>query len=109
MLKRLLQRLVIFGLGVFSVWFIVFIVFEFADRRLPWLLAVAATYGFAAYVFLPRVVRMGLKVLQHRRVPRYTITGDGLPGDPVNVVLVGTLEQLRAAFAAAGWSEADRC
>jgi hypothetical protein len=108
MLKRLLQRLVIFGLGVFSVWLIVFVVFEFADRRLPWLLAVAATYGFAAYVFLPRVVRMGLKVLQHRRVPRYTITGDGLPGDPVNVVLIGTLQQLRAAFAAAGWSEADR-
>ena len=36
------------------------------------------------------------------------ITGDGLPGDPVNVVLIGTLQQLRAAFATAGWSEADR-
>ena len=29
-------------------------------------------------------------------------------GDPVNVVLVGTLHQLRGAFAALGWSEADR-
>ena len=35
-LKRFLQRLVIFGLGIFSAWFIVFVVFEFADRRLPW-------------------------------------------------------------------------
>jgi LssY C-terminus len=31
-----------------------------------------------------------------------------LPGDPVNVVLVGTLQQLRGAFAALGWFEADR-
>ena len=38
----------------------------------------------------------------------YTITGDGLPGDPVNVALVGTLQQLRSAFATLGWSEADR-
>jgi len=41
-------------------------------------------------------------------VPSYTITGDGLPGDPVNLALVGTLQELRKAFAALGWSEADR-
>jgi hypothetical protein len=108
LLKRLLQRLVIFGLGIFSVWLIVFVVFEFADRRLPWFLALAATYGAAAYIILPRIVRMGLKILKHKRVPSYTITGDGLPGDPVNLVLAGTLRQLHAAFATAGWSEADR-
>ena len=108
LLKRFLQRLAIFGLGLFTVWFIVFVVFEVADRWLPWFLALAATYGVAAYIILPRIVRMGLKVLQHKRVPRYTITGDGLPGDPVNLALTGTLEQLRAAFAHAGWSEADR-
>src|SRR5262249_38114783 len=62
----------------------------------------------AAYVILPRVVRMGLAILQHKRVPRYTITGDGLPGDPVNLALIGTFQQLRSAFATAGWSEADR-
>ena len=108
LLKRFLQRLIIFGLGIFSVWLIVFVVFDFADRSLPWFLALAVTYGIAAYIILPRIVRMGLKILQRKRVPRYTITGDGLPGDPVNLVLVGTLQQLRAAFATAGWSEADR-
>jgi hypothetical protein len=51
---------------------------------------------------------MGLKILQRKRVPRFTITGDGLPGDPVNLVLTGTLQQLRAGFSAAGWSGADR-
>ena len=108
LLTRLLQRLLILGLGILSVWLIVFVVFEFADHRLPWVLALAATYGIAAYVVLPRTVRMGLKILQRKRVPRYSITGDGLPGDPVNLVLIGTLQQLHAAFATAGWSEADR-
>jgi hypothetical protein len=51
---------------------------------------------------------MGLKILQRKSVPSFTITGDGLPGDPVNIALVGTLRQLRAAFATIGWSEADR-
>src|SRR5262249_58851395 len=51
---------------------------------------------------------MGLKILQHKRVLSFTTTGDGLPGDPVNLALIGTLEKLRAAFATVGWSEADR-
>jgi len=108
LLKRLLQRSLIFGLGVVTVWLIVFVIFETADRRLPWILAVGVTYGIAAYLVLPRVIRMGLKVLQHKLVPSFTITGDGLPGDPVNLALIGTLPQLRAGFAALGWSEADR-
>jgi hypothetical protein len=82
-------------------------VFRFVDNRRSWILALALTYGIAAYIILPRAVRMGLKILQRRHVPRYTITGDGLPGDPVNLVLIGTLQQLRAAFETVGWSQAD--
>src|SRR5579872_4275678 len=107
LLKRWLQRLLVLALGILSVWLIVF-VFRFTDRRLPWVLALALTYGIAAYIILPRTVRMGLKFSQRKRVPRYTITGDGLPGDPVNLVLTGTLQQLNAAFKLAGWSPADR-
>ncbi len=107
-LKRLVRRLLVLGLGVFAVWLIVFVIFRIADNRLPWILAVAITYGIAAYIILPRVVRLGLKILLRKRVPRYTITGDGLPGDPVNLVLKGTRAQLDAAFARAGWSQADR-
>jgi hypothetical protein len=107
-LKRLLQRLLILGLGIFTVWLIVDVIFRIADRRLPWIIALSITYGLAAYVILPRIIHLGLRILQRERVPRYTVTGDGLPGDPVNVALVGTLGELRAAFAALGWSEADR-
>jgi hypothetical protein len=108
LLKRFFQRLLVLGLGIFSVWLVVFVIFETADRRLPWMLAVGLTYGLAAYVVLPQTVRMGLKILQRKRVPRYTTTADGLPGDPVNLVLIGTLQQLHTAFAIAGWSVADR-
>ena len=106
MLKRLVRRTLILGLGVFSIWLIVF-VFRITDQRVPTVLALALTYGVAAYLILPQAVRMGLKILQRRHVPRFTITGDGLPGDPVNLVLTGTLEELRAAFRSAGWSKAD--
>jgi hypothetical protein len=103
---RLLQRSLVLGLGILSIWLIVF-VFRFVDNRQSWILALALTYAIAAYVILPRTVRMGLKILQRKHVPRYTITGDGLPGDPVNLMLTGTLQQLRSAFATAGWTEAD--
>jgi hypothetical protein len=96
----------VLGLGIFAVWLIAF-VFRITDRRLPTILALALTYGVAAYIVLPRIVRMSLKTLQRKSVPSFTLTGDGLPGDPVNLALVGAAAQLRAAFAVAGWTEAD--
>ena len=59
-LLRLLQRLLIVEVGVATVWLIVFVVFRFVDHRLPWILALGLTYGLAAYVILPRAVRMSL-------------------------------------------------
>ncbi len=105
-LIRFFQRLLVVALGVMTVWLIVF-VFRLVDRRAPSVLAVAFSYVVAAYVILPRSVQLGLKILHRQRVPSYTLTGDGLPGDPVNLVLIGTHRQLCAAFAAVGWAEAD--
>jgi hypothetical protein len=106
LLKLTLQRLLILGLGILAVWLIAF-VFRLVDREVPTLVALGLTYAIAAYVILPRIVRTGLKLLRRKRIPRFTITGDGLPGDPVNLVLTGTRQQLQAAFEAAGWSGAD--
>jgi hypothetical protein len=103
---RVLQRVFIFALGIVSIWLIVD-VFKFVDHRTPTILALGITYGIAAYVILPRAVRMGLKILRRKHVPRFTLTSDGLPGDPVNLALVGTFGELRAAFGAADWVEAD--
>jgi hypothetical protein len=105
-LIRFFQRVLVFGLGILAVWLIVF-VFRWVDRRVPSVLAIAFSYAAAAYLILPQSVHLGLKILHRKRVPSFTLTGDGLPGDPVNLVLIGTRQQLRAAFAAAGWTEAD--
>ena len=105
-LIRLIHRLLVLALGIAAVW-IVLAVFRITDHRLPWILALGLTYGLAAYVILPRIVRMGLKILQRKSVPSFTLTGDGLPGDPVNLALIGEFAKLRAAFALAGWTEAD--
>jgi hypothetical protein len=105
---RTLQRIAIFGIGVVSIWLIVFVVWDFADQRLPMALALGITYAVGAYIILPYAVRMGLKVLQRHRVPSFTVSADGLPADPVNIALYGTLDELRAAFAAIGWVEADK-
>jgi LssY C-terminus len=105
-LERFVQRLTVLGLGIVAIWLIVY-VFRITDRRLPTILALWVAYMLAAYVILPRIVRMSVKILQRKRVPSFTLTGDGLPGDPVNLVLIGELDKLRAAFFAAGWTEAD--
>ena len=108
LIKRLLRRLLIFGLGVFTVWFVVFVVFEDADHRLPWILAVGPYLrNCRVYCSAARHSR-GTEDFPPQTGAKFTTTGDGLPGDPVNVALVGTLQQLRAAFGALGWSEADR-
>jgi hypothetical protein len=107
-LKLFIQRILVFAIGVAAVWLIAFVIFDIADKRLPLVLAAAVTYGLGAYVVLPRAVRIALRVLQRGRVPSYTLTGDGLPGDPVNIALLGSYRDLTAAFAKAGWSEADK-
>lgn len=100
------RRLAVLALGAFGVWLIVF-VFQLTDSRLPTIVAISLAYAVAAYLILPRVVRMSLKILQRKSVPSFTVTGDGFPGDPVNLVLIGEFERLRAAFLSAGWTEAE--
>ena len=63
LLIRTVQRIAIFTIGAVSVWLIVFVVFDFADKELPVFFALSATYAIGAYVILPYAVRMGLKVL----------------------------------------------
>ncbi len=62
----------------------------------------------AAYFLLPIAWR--LLTRHHPAVegmPRITVTRNGIPGDPLNVALVGTEEEVVAAMLAAGWLPAD--
>jgi len=108
LLIRILRRVAIFAVGVVSVWLIAFVVFDWADKKLPVALALGVTYAIGAYVILPYAVRMGLKFSQLKSVPSFTVAADGLPADPVNLGLIGTFAELREAFSAIGWAEADK-
>ncbi|MEO8908156.1 MAG: LssY C-terminal domain-containing protein [Microbacteriaceae bacterium] len=60
-----------------------------------------------AYLVLPRLHR----ILTRLYVPNYFIgrarTSDGLLGDPINLALIGSEEQLNLAMQEAGWTRAD--
>ncbi|MGB2930963.1 MAG: LssY C-terminal domain-containing protein, partial [Methyloceanibacter sp.] len=72
------------------------------------LLLIALAWAVVAYLIVPR-----LWVAYFRRHPlltqlaRITQTGDGHPGDPINLALLGTDEELVKAMSAAGWFPAD--
>lgn len=63
-----------------------------------WLLA---AYGIAPQIWRDRE-RMHLN-----GTPRRTVTSEGIPGDPLNVGLVGPRDRLMSVMAAAGWRPAD--
>ncbi len=64
-------------------------------------------WPLVAYLLLPRFHR----ILTGVYLPDYFIgrarTSDGLLGDPVNLALLGSEEQVHQAMAAAGWTRAD--
>src|SRR6478672_9505340 len=71
------------------------------------LLVLAVLYLFAAYLVIPFV----WEFYAHRHPsfddnPRLTRTGDDHPGDPLNVSLIGTKEQIEAIMKAAKWDPA---
>jgi len=72
----------------------------------------AVVLALAAYVVLAYLVLPGMwRHYEHRpgleHSPMVTQTASGIPGDPINVGLVGTREEVLRAFAAAGWKPAD--
>lgn len=78
-------------------------------RRLSIRIAtVLALYFLVAYIVLPAA----WKVYVHRHpaideTPGITLTGDGQPGDPVNVALIGSEADVLRITKAAGWYRAD--
>ena len=89
-----------------AVWLAVLIVLE--GFRTWWgVLLAVVVWAITAYLALPRLHRM----LSDLYVPDYffgrTRTADGLLGDPVNLGVDGSFEQLDAVMRTAGWHRAD--
>ena len=68
---------------------------------------VVGLWIFAAYVALP----WAWKHYEHQpgleSAPKFSVTAAGIPGDPLNLGLVGTEEQVVKAMLDAGWTPAD--
>jgi hypothetical protein len=71
------------------------------------LLAMLLGYGLLAYVILPALWTH----YEHQKglagLPMVTRTGQGIPGDPINVGLIGDQKDVVCAMHAAGWFPAD--
>jgi LssY C-terminus len=77
-------------------------------RVLIWVLAVLATYGLVAYVIVPRMwQRYEERHPAFANAEKITHTGAGIPGDPVNLGLVGSETEIQGAMLAAKWHPAD--
>src|ERR1700744_375706 len=78
--------------------------------RRHWLLvleAVAIVYLLLAYVVLPALWSHHEPETALASLPMVTYTGTGIPGDALNVGLVGSEEDVLRAMQAAGWFPAD--
>jgi len=71
-------------------------------------LGIVVAYLLVAYLLLPQLGKE--KMRRHPDLldgARLTHTGSGLPGDPLNLALVGSEEDVIRALLAAGWRPAD--
>jgi hypothetical protein len=80
---------------------------RWAERAGDATVGLLALYLLVAYIVLPTLWRH----FEHHPVmseaPKTTYTTDGIPGDPLNVGLVGSKEEVVAGMIAAGWLPAD--
>jgi hypothetical protein len=68
---------------------------------------VLAIWLMLAYLALPLIWRHYEHNPSLADAPKTTVTGQGIPGDPLNVGLIGAEEDVIRAMHAAGWSPAD--
>ncbi|HEX5104033.1 MAG TPA: LssY C-terminal domain-containing protein [Pirellulaceae bacterium] len=84
------------------------------SARNPWhravriFVTILLVYFVVAYLLMPLLWRR----FAHRHpaiddTPGITLTGDKHPGDPINVALIGSEEQVKQIMQAAGWFPAD--
>ncbi|WP_326952565.1 LssY C-terminal domain-containing protein [Arthrobacter sp. Leaf69] len=101
----MLDRALFVFSGVAAIWLATLLFEESLQRYMAWFSIVF--WAALAYLVLPRVHRILTKIY----LPDYFIgrarTSDGLLGDPVNLALLGSEDQVHAAMHRAGWTQAD--
>jgi hypothetical protein len=81
---------------------------RFAARTIAAAVLPLPAYALLAYVVLPVSWRRYERSSVGRDAAGITRTAEGIPGDPLNVALVGNQDEVIAAMRAASWVLADR-
>ena len=71
-------------------------------------LVILGGYGLLAYLVLPGFWTHYEHQSGLADMPMVTRTAQGIPGDPMNVGLIGDISDVVCAMHAAGWYPADR-
>jgi hypothetical protein len=77
------------------------------ERVLSFALAIVTVYALLAYLALPALWSHYEHQKDLASLPMVTHTAQGIPGDPINVGLVGDAKDVLCAMQAAGWFPAD--
>jgi LssY C-terminus len=82
---------------------------QIAGRRRRWIVLAGVLFAYLllAYLLLPALWRHHEHEPGLASLPMVTRTGSDIPGDPLNVGLVGAKEDVLLAMHAAGWFPAD--
>ena len=78
------------------------------ERCLRLSLLTVIAYTMLAYLLLPAIWTHYEHQKDLATLPMVTLTAQGIPGDPINIGLVGDDKDLLCAMQAAGWYPADR-
>lgn len=79
-----------------------------SHHRLGWILTLLIAWAVAAYVIAPQIWKLVFRKNPGLAAgPHLTHTVDGHDGDPVNIGLVGSREDVVRGMIAAGWFPAD--
>ena len=73
-------------------------------RLLVLCMTMLSLYLLAAYVVVPAFWQRYESQPGLTHMPMVTTTKQGIPGDPINVALVGSREEVMAVMKEAGWS-----
>ncbi len=71
------------------------------------LVAVIVLWLLSAYLFLPALWKHYEHLPALENAPKISLTSQGIPGDPLNVALIGTEDDVVQAMIDSGWDAAD--